>query len=74
MTLVIHADSRKIILNILEGPDENNFAIPPRCEVIRRFHVSSNNDSRFVPNQELCPGVFTTNTIVDSHNALRRTV
>ena len=74
-TLTINADTRKIILNILEGPDEDTFVIPPRCEVIRRFNIQTKNETtRFVPNQELTPGIFTTNTIIDPRNAYVRII
>lgn len=65
LTLTINTRRGKTIINILEGPDENTIVIPPRCEVIRHFSVQSRSSrARYVPNQELAPGVFTSNTII----------
>lgn len=75
MTLTIFTSNGKIILNILEGPDENSIVIPPRSEVIRSFFVNSDTDApRYVPNQELVPGVFTSNTLINTKQALVRVV
>ncbi len=70
MTLTIYMNNVKIVINILEGPDENTVVIPPRAEVVRNFHIKSQIVSaRYVPNQELISGVFTSNTIIDSDQA-----
>lgn len=69
MTWTVNTPNKRLIVNILEGTDENNLIIPPRCEVIRRFVVNSNHGYRFVPNQEQCHGIFAANNIIDSKNA-----
>jgi hypothetical protein len=75
MTLTLNTGTSKIILNILQGPDENSIVIPPRSEVIRNFLIKSNTDvPRYVPNQELVQGVFTANTIVNPKYALVRVI
>lgn len=75
MTLTIHTDIRKIILNILEGPEDNTIVIPPHCEVIRNFIITTKeNTARYVPTQELTKGVYTSNTIIDPKEAFVRII
>lgn len=75
MTLKIHTDKGIIILNILEGPNEDSFVIPPRCEVTRKFTIEShNNTARYVPSQQLTEGIFTSNTIINPKEAFVRIV
>lgn len=70
MTLAINTNSGTILCDLLEGPDDHTFVIPPRCEVVRRFKIKYLNptDIRYVPSQEIISGVFAANTIVQADN------
>lgn len=50
---------------------EDILYIPPRSEVIRKFHIDSNVDS-IINNQEIIDGVFIARTIVNPKNAFVR--
>lgn len=67
MTLTIHTNSHVVTLTLHEGPDENTFVVPPRCEVIRCFNITPyKNELLFAPTQELANGIYTSNTIINS--------
>lgn len=76
MTLSLNTDFGQLTVEIFEGPDEDTFVIPPRCEVVRSFSIKfdKNKSTRYAPTQELAEGVFTTNTIVDATNPFVRIV
>lgn len=67
MSLTLHIGKRKIILNILEGPESNDIIIPPRSESIYRIEISSNSKSdTFVLDSKIFyDGVFSARCIVN---------
>lgn len=61
----------KLVIPIYDQPSantcyyQNTFAIPARCEVVRRVTVTTVDNEKFIPSQEIRPGVFIGRTIVD---------
>lgn len=76
MSLTLNTELGSLVLEIFEGPDENTFVVPPRCEVVRSFNIKVDNSKtmRYAPAQELVKGVYTAHTILDSRNAFVRVV
>lgn len=52
--------------------NENVFAIPARCEVVRRVNIITDDGQKVIPNQEIEPGVFIGRCIVDRHTTCVR--
>ena len=70
-SLFIRAHNDTLKVPILEGPDEDTIVLPARCESVRSFNISVDEEC-VIPNQEVAPGIFIPNTIVDSRNQLIR--
>ena len=47
---------------------KGNIFLPPRSEVYRRINIENNKNNYLVKANEIEPGVFIANSIVDSHN------
>lgn len=71
MIFTINDPNFSNILKISSGPDSSSFIIPPRCEVIRKFQIDSQDDC-VVDNHEIAEGVFAARTIVKPHSAYIR--
>ncbi len=67
----IYVGNNKTLVPILEGPDNDSFVIPPRCETIRRVKIKHDCEC-VIHNQEIQPGIFVSTTIVDPDNAYVR--
>lgn len=63
-----------ISIPILDGPDFETLVLPARAEVFRIFTISKFNGTQFIPNHEISPGVFVSNSIADSENAIIRVI
>lgn len=61
------------ILKLTSGPDDLSMTIPPRCEVVRRFNVKSEQEC-VIDQLEMAPGVYTARTIVNPASAYVRVV
>ena len=46
--------------------------LPARSQVVRRVHIASKRGALLVPNQEIQPGIYIANTIVQGNNAYVR--
>lgn len=51
------------IIKIFDAPKLNAISLPARSEVIRKISVNFNEEEFLVPNQEIAPGIFVSNTI-----------
>lgn len=69
MTLTVRWGNYDINWPILGGPDSDSIIIPPKCEVIRQFHIDIEDDA-FVDAQEISPGIYTARAIVSGRRPL----
>lgn len=76
MTISINTKTGTLHCDLLEGPDDQTFVIPPRCEVVRKFDIkySKPTDIRYVPTQEITTGVFAANTLIQANHAFVRII
>lgn len=47
---------------------DGNIFLPPRCEVFRRINIGDTHKTFLVKSNEIVPGVFISNSIIDSNN------
>lgn len=68
----------KLTIPIFDHPSTNSndcqnvFAVPARCEVVRRINVTTDGYDKLVHNQEIQPGVFIGRTIISGQNSYIR--
>ena len=60
------------ITNITNNCINNSIMLPARSQVVRRVHIASKREELLVPNQEIQPGIYIANTIVQGNNAYVR--
>lgn len=77
MTLTVNLHDVSITVNIFEGPDNNTLVIPPRCEVIRHFKVSSKvslTEDQVLNPKEILPGVMLARSIFNPNSPFIRVI
>lgn len=72
MTFTINNKYRNI-LKLTQGPNELTMTIPPRCEVVRKFNIETNQEC-VVDQTILAPGVYTARTVVNPNDAYIRVI
>lgn len=70
MQLVIKSNKNKVFITIQNGPNPNSMVIPPRCEVVRIFHIENYSSPQFIDSSEIKNGVFISKTIAKHANPL----
>lgn len=75
MILSFNFHNKIVEIPLMDGPDSDTIAIPARCEVVRKIKLTDCHDeTRFINNQELAPGVMVARSIVDSKAPLVRII
>lgn len=75
MILSFYFNNELIEIPLLDGPDSDSIAIPARCEVVRKINLSNCSDETcFIDNQELAPGIMVARSIVNSKSTLVRII
>jgi len=64
MEFTIRKENHDVIIPIHGGPKTNLIAVPPRCEVFRTFRCDNIDETSFVENKEIAPGIFIANTVI----------
>lgn len=72
MTLSFSVLDTRVSIGIHGGPSEDLVTIPARSEVYRTFHLNKYDAPQFIPNSEISPGVFTTNSIATCDSPIIR--
>lgn len=74
MTFTIRIENIEILIPIHYGNDWDEIAIPPRCEAFKFFKINNFKDISFIEHQELAPGIFIANTIINNKNPTIRVI
>lgn len=74
MTFTIRKEKYEIKTKIMLGPNEDEIAIPPRCEIFKTFQITNFNETSFIESREIANGIFIANTIIHEQTALIRVI
>lgn len=72
MILSFYFKNKKLVIPILQGPEQDTIVLPARSEVIRKFTISNSNEPQIIDSQELEPGVFIARTIINPSQPFAR--
>lgn len=70
MTLSSSVEGEHISIKINEGPSDDIVTLPARSQVFRTLKLTNFDTPQFIPNTELAPGVFISNSIATSNKPM----